>query len=139
MANRMRLSLRWFLLTIALLCALFGIFASRAQSQRRAVARIEALGGSVEYSYVLPKHFESILGPHFVAHVSTVRFFQSSAINELPNLAHVTDVEGAVTALHAFPRLKAIHIRTLNHGRWVRRLKEAFPNVDVLVHYGGVI
>ena len=61
---RPRFRLRSFFIAFTLFTVVFGCYASRAQQQRRAVAAIERLGGTViyDYQYYIDEHDERCIG-----------------------------------------------------------------------------
>ncbi len=132
----MRFSTRTFLALFAILAVLLVIWTNRSRTQDNAVKRLQALGGSVEYQRVLPD-LEPWIDRNYTSSVRAVRFYNQENVSPRP--IHVTDYDKVVTELRNFSSIKTIHVYSGNHGRWVEKLRAAFPGVSIKVHQGGVI
>ena len=139
MAAPTRWSLRLVLLAMTTFCVVIGLWTNRALHQRSTVARIEKLGGSVEYRYVLPSQFESFCGRDFVSYVHAVHFFRVKDTDGAPSIRLVSDLNGALRELRQLPRLERVHVSSFNHGDWIARLEKQLSGVEIVVQLGGVL
>ena len=83
-----RWSLRYFLLFFTLVSVACGWWITRAQKQKATVAKIQELGGDVEYS-ISANWLSDLLGVDYVETVTEVRFGEGSKKIEIQKIATV--------------------------------------------------
>lgn len=139
MKARMRYSLRIAILCVTFIAVAMVLWANGASHQRRTVAEIYALGGSVDYEYGFLHFLEPALGVHFVADVSVVYLYHYDPATVDPGYAgFVTNTDALIPHLQRLPNLQRV-VGMFNHGDEAGRLRRALPGVEIEIGLGGII
>jgi hypothetical protein len=133
----MRYSLRSLSLLVTLIAVSLGIWTNRAGHQRQVAARIEALGGEVEYAPARVPLLEKWLGKDFVTSIVGVRMWRSETLDV--RFDYVKSEKQFIECIRQLPSLKRIEGLEGNHGELAERIRDCFPHIEVRLYYGGVI
>lgn len=128
--SRLRISLRTFLILLTLVLVWFGWLVERTNRQRKAVAWVRQMGGSVEYDsqYDNERYVEGAepSGPEWLrdyhdqvraVHFGDVRIHDLTPLTSIRGLKRVVFVDTEITDLNALANIKSLELLSLHNTR----------------------